>query len=255
MVQMYHCEVQIIGRCNLRCANCQYYAPLQDWVGDTDKILQYITLARSKLQVEWFPICGVGEPLLHPDLPVIIEEACRYPGFASRVSLVTNGVNLTYSRHRKALLSLHEQYSHFDLVVSEHVPIPETKEWLRKHRIRSEVRSNYPFVKKQPGFPRIDKHLAWNTGSGGDNSGPCFKSRCRAIKSGKIYRCAIHASRYVFINEFDGISLESPASQIHKYLTDMPYDECCFCSSDLEQTTQSQMTDKELEQYRFATIQ
>ena len=267
LVAMHHCEVHVCGRCNLRCKHCQYFAPLQDWIGSTESILQTISAAQQRLHVEWFPVCGVGEPLLHPDLPTIIVAICEHRDFANRVTLVTNGVGLSTHQHANTLLELHEKYPHFDFIISEHIPLQETRKWLDRNKLRHEIRSFYPFVVKPMGYSKADKHTAWNTGNAGDGNGACFKSRCRAIVDGKLFRCGIQAARYSlckyggatqkeFVDEvlrWDGINLESSTgTEIHAYLMDMPYDECCLCFGKLEQVAQSQMTETELKQYREA---
>ena len=264
LVAMHHCEIHVCGQCNLRCNHCQYFAPLQAWIGSTESILRTLWAAQQRLKVEWFPICGVGEPLLHPDLPLIVNTVCEHRDFAARVTLVTNGVGLSSHKHTNILLELHEKYQHFDFIVSEHIPIPETKKWLEENNLRHEIRSLYPFVVKPAGFHKSDKYAAWKTGNAGDGSGACFKSRCRAIVDGKLFRCGIQAARYSlckhgsatqkdFVDEvlrWDGIDLESSTStEILAYLMDMPYDECCLCFEDLEQVAQSQMTETELMQY------
>lgn len=95
-------EYAIVDHCNLKCAHCDHlsphFAPTFVSLGDVRRdVVDFATVAI----VDDFRIVG-GEPLLHPDLPAILD-AVRDAGIARSISLWTNGVVL--HRHISAVLS------------------------------------------------------------------------------------------------------------------------------------------------------
>jgi molybdenum cofactor biosynthesis enzyme MoaA len=89
-------QFEITTRCNLRCAYCSN--PDLDAKADVslDSFVQ--TLDRIDLgRVDNVDFTGLGEPILHPQLPEIVSEVLRR-GRPSHMRLVTNGTILTMKR-------------------------------------------------------------------------------------------------------------------------------------------------------------
>ena len=80
------------NRCNLKCGWCYYERNKEE--ADTVKLLAFLKEVGPDhpdgrvLSVKWG---GGGEPTLHPDLPVLVQEAARM-GYVS--TLLTNGTRL-----------------------------------------------------------------------------------------------------------------------------------------------------------------
>lgn len=92
-------EVVVCHHCNLRCRSCAYLAPTLPAVfADPDQLHRDLSqLARTYHATE-ARVLG-GEPLLHPDLPAVVE-AVRGSGICDTIRLITNGVRLQQAASR-----------------------------------------------------------------------------------------------------------------------------------------------------------
>ena len=109
--------VEITSRCNLICPICIADAGRQ-WDMTVEQFAAMMdTLIRAERQIDVLNLSG-GEPLLHPDLLTIVDEALAQPQIV-RVSISTNGLELLRRpelieqlRQRNVVVSL--QFDGFD---------------------------------------------------------------------------------------------------------------------------------------------
>lgn len=83
-------EAHVVDHCNLRCANCCTLSPaLPERFTSPEELGRDLRLAARVLAPSVFKLTG-GEPLLHPQLPALLEVA-RASGIAPALSITTNG--------------------------------------------------------------------------------------------------------------------------------------------------------------------
>ena len=86
-------EINAVEHCNLSCRSCSHLSPVQPrYAVDPDEVHRDLRLLGRHYHARWLRLVG-GEPLLHPDLPRLLE-AIRSSGVADRTVVVTNGVLL-----------------------------------------------------------------------------------------------------------------------------------------------------------------
>ncbi len=109
--------VEITSRCNLSCPICISNAG-QSWDTTVEQFQDLIdALIRAERQIDILNLSG-GEPLLHPDVLTLVDEALARPQIV-RVSISTNGLELLgrpellrQLRRRNVIVSL--QFDGFD---------------------------------------------------------------------------------------------------------------------------------------------
>ena len=91
-IYLYHVELPITQRCNLRCKHCSFFMPyfkhpvdfpVEDLIKYMDRLIEAVDT------VQIFRILG-GEPFLYKDLYAIVEKAIASPKFKT-IEIVTNG--------------------------------------------------------------------------------------------------------------------------------------------------------------------
>jgi len=96
-------DVDLTNRCNLQCVGCLYHSPyLEDrpqgdsLAGDLPlNLFERLCSELGAMGTTTLVLQGAGEPMLHPDLPEIIQVAKSH-GFD--VELITNGILLTQEK-------------------------------------------------------------------------------------------------------------------------------------------------------------
>ena len=103
-------EVHVVDHCNLDCVGCSHESPLlPKWLEDPERLATALERLWAFYRVPLIKLLG-GEPLLHPNLPLVIESARRSTD--ARVRIVTNGSLL--ERRWKALRGVDEVHiSHY----------------------------------------------------------------------------------------------------------------------------------------------
>ena len=88
-----NCEINAVYHCNLSCRSCSHLSPLvEKYVMEVDRLRDDLTLLQRVYHAEYANLLG-GEPLLHPELPYLIETV-RETGIADKIKIVTNGILL-----------------------------------------------------------------------------------------------------------------------------------------------------------------
>jgi len=93
------CNYYLTLRCNARCSFCDLWQHADAPLADSDIVLRNIRQLRSA-GVRIIDFTG-GEPLLHPDLPLFLEEAKRHH---LKTTVTTNG--LLYPKQAQSLIGL-----------------------------------------------------------------------------------------------------------------------------------------------------
>ena len=93
-VSIPHLEIDIVKACNLKCKHCTHLSPYRHgYVTESDVVHWMETWAKKIVPRKALHLLG-GEPLLHPDLPIIIHETRRIWGQGVPIAVVTNGTLL-----------------------------------------------------------------------------------------------------------------------------------------------------------------
>ncbi|MFZ2630632.1 MAG: radical SAM protein [Desulfosalsimonadaceae bacterium] len=86
-------EINVVHHCNLSCRGCSHLSPrLPKYFVSPDKLLCDLTVLSKYCRPERISLIG-GEPLLHPDLPEIMNIV-RKSGISDKIRVVTNGILL-----------------------------------------------------------------------------------------------------------------------------------------------------------------
>ena len=91
-------ECHITQKCNARCVHCDAgvgYMKIRNSDMTREQMRKAVDqLIAQKVNVRRFTFCG-GEPIVHPDLQGLIDEADRIPGVKLGFRVLTNGLNST----------------------------------------------------------------------------------------------------------------------------------------------------------------
>ncbi|MDD5468823.1 MAG: GTP 3',8-cyclase MoaA [Anaerolineales bacterium] len=93
--QITYLRISVTDRCNLRCVYCMppggFARKAKDEILSYEEITRFVATAAG-LGIRFVRLTG-GEPLVRPDLPVLISALCAIPGI-DELSLTTNGILL-----------------------------------------------------------------------------------------------------------------------------------------------------------------
>jgi organic radical activating enzyme len=90
----YACQSEIVRHCNMSCADCNHLSPLvKKAIVEPEDLFRDYSLLAKVYRPELIYLTG-GEPLLHPDIPGVVQ-AVKESGISSRVRILTNGVLLS----------------------------------------------------------------------------------------------------------------------------------------------------------------
>ena len=93
IVSPTHFEVIAVDHCNITCAGCNHASPaMPPWFADPEAVHRDLSVLARIYRPNFIKLLG-GEPLMHRDLPALIE-AIRSAGMSCPISLVTNGMLL-----------------------------------------------------------------------------------------------------------------------------------------------------------------
>lgn len=232
-------EVSLVEHCNLNCQCCDHFSPLAQKEFLNPSVMERDFKRLSELfgeDVTQIDLLG-GEPLLHPELPRLLELARQHFPHAN-LSVVTNGILLNQMpdafwegcrRHK------------IGIVVTKY-PISVDYDALEK---LSEERGVTFSVFYDSAVEKTSYHLPLNLrgdSNGYENFIKCFRSNsCIFLKNGRLYACtvapnAVHFSKYFGMElpstECDGIDIFQASSkeEIYAFLT-RPLHFCSYCDA------------------------
>ena len=228
--RLFHVEMIITTKCNLRCNNCSNLIPeIQDKAKDVnfEEFKRDIDLLMSNFDyIYHFQIHG-GEPMLHPEIAKIMAYVLRYKKKIGYSVIVTNGTNLP---SQELLDVLSEQKS--AIIAS---PYSFNKTMLEKlkticaenHVLYTQFREKKWFKFDSP--DKEEYSVAELTSKYWD----CPINKCPAYKNGKLYLCARVANILEYKDNLvdDGINLNTRSkSNAIKFLMKDYSINCKYCN-------------------------
>jgi organic radical activating enzyme len=189
-------EVSAAKHCNLTCRSCSHLSPLYRKANaDIESVSATLRLLAKSYRARTCKILG-GEPLLHPQLPDLID-AIRRTGICDRILIATNGVLLPrmpaefWARIDEVTVSMYPGHALDDETI---LRMRETAE---AHGVILDVslvnNFRYAFSQTKNGSPELVDRI--------------FRTcqiahvwRCHTVENGRFYRCPPS----VFIPEAEG---------------------------------------------------
>ena len=202
-------EFHVADHCNLNCAACEHYSGLvkENIFPRTNKLFSdLVQLNKIIKEIGMIRILG-GEPLLNPDINLIINQTRRlWP--EARIAVVTNGLKL-FSMSTDFFQTIRENDIRIHL---SYYPIikrseNELKKFFEKNQIKGTVSELYNyFEKKQVIIPH--DHPT-------DTFFECLQARCHNLYDGKISTCFLPFTTKYFNREFNTKIPENEAINLY----------------------------------------
>jgi len=232
--------VNILDHCNLNCKGCDNFSCIADEkfvsLNSIIKDLSQMS-ALTQENVMLISISG-GEPLLHPNLPEILENARKYFPH-TLIEVVTNGI-LLLNKDRAFWDTCKE--NNIGIVVTKY-PIElnheEIEKTAKENHVNFRYQGNTKTVVKTMDKIFIDTTAYQNVAVSFWNCP--YVNKCQTLKDGKFYPCPILANAEIFNRQFDlNMKIyEEDSLDIHKTnnLEDLlsylckPKSFCCYCNT------------------------
>ena len=244
-IQQRNLALYIVGGCNLRCDNCGTGSPFQQWITPTYTVMDALDVISSRFVLNEFRISG-GEPLLHPDLPVILDKSCRL--FPCEVQLYTNAVELKNGRHSRQIIELCNKYPQPRLIIWKHLELPGLEEWLSEHSIPHRINGNGRFAR----YDIIPETLS----DASISYANCIGNFCPCVIENELHRCCRYGMRLMLVKHgvkgkyplkcefaYKSCDLTSATNiDIKDYLLDRPFSECSYCAEHNTWVPERQLT-------------
>lgn len=233
-------DFMITTKCTLQCEQCSslmpYYNEKTHYVENFESFKKYLdALLKQVDKINRFAIIG-GEPLLHKDLPKMIEYASKKKQITTIV-MITNGTMMP----TEELLTMLKKYKNKNYVtVSDYrdnngLTNLRTEEVVAKFKHAGIVSfiTNYPWtyrgaIKKENRSIEELSNVMFN----------CWQHRCTAYLGGELHLCSrsIYIKRNLdeSIKDYIKIDNEHDVSQeIIKYFSSNYADACDWCHTDM----------------------
>ena len=189
-IHLNNLELNVAYGCNMKCNYCTHFSGMMSGLENSESLRRWSRTWHQKLSPKTIRIIG-GEPLLHPELIVIMKETKEYwPD--SRIDLVTNGLLLPKHPEVLELLkeidgyvfisrhSLDEEYlARFDLAMKL---LKDSGIGFTLYTSERQWRKCYLLDENKRPIPFHSNHeLAWKN---------CrTKNFCPTLLNNKIYKC------------------------------------------------------------------
>lgn len=268
-IRICHGTLIITFRCTLKCKLCCVYAPYY-------KNAQDYSLAELQRSIDSFfqiiDFCEVfniqgGEPLMHKNLPQILEHTMQYKGQVEKVLLTTNGTLLP----NEELLGTLCRFRDFVQVnISNYGPdlskqVPELINLLNKNRILNHMFKYYGTDMHYGGWLDFTDHTYKNL-TDEELVAQCQDCGCRsssqfAIRGGELFCCGrnmrrvdlgiIEKNEQSCVDMFDERTVKEKRENVRVILNAKYTPACLYCTGKrLERVHESpavQLTKDELE--------
>ena len=195
LVRIRKLEIYLTKGCNLKCRYCSHFNPYRQGIVPTETLIGSMETWSKKVSPKKFGLLG-GEPLLHPELNLILKKA-RECWSNTRLILTTNGLLLP-KRGQALLDTLLETRT--QVLLSEHLTDQEGIAAFEKGRqmldeagvptviIPSANRWKEYYFFNEEGKPipyKSRPEAAWTM---------CGPNTCFNLTENKLYRCSILAN-------------------------------------------------------------
>lgn len=268
-IHICHGTLIITFRCTLKCKLCCVYAPyyknaqdytLTDIQRSIDSFFQIIDYC------EVFNIQG-GEPLMHKNLPQIIEHTMRYRDQMGKVLLTTNG---TLMPSKELMETLCRFQDFIQVHISNYGPdlskrVPELVNLLNENQIASQTFKYYGSDMHYGGWLDFTDHTYKNL-TEEELVAQCRDCGCRsssqfAIRNGELFCCGrnmrrmdlgiIEKNEESCVDMFDGRTVEEKRENVRAILNAKYTPACPYCAGKrldrVHVTPAAQLTKEELE--------
>lgn len=231
----YACQSEIVRHCNMSCADCNHLSPLvKKAIVDPEELFRDYSLLAKVYRPELIYLTG-GEPLLHPDIPGVVQ-AVKESGISSRVRILSNGVLL--SRMTDAFWEAIDDLE-VSIYPSSKLQAEEVNEWKDKARRFGVHLEVFRFAEFRRSFslePYQDQVLLKRVF---DACKQAHVWGCHYVDSGYIYRCpqSVFLPRMLELPESqqrrDGLKLREGGDfqqELYQFLTaSKPLEACRNC--------------------------
>ena len=129
LVRIRKLEIYLTKGCNLKCDYCSHFNQFRKGIVSSASLIESMEVWSKKISPKKFGVLG-GEPLMHPDLNLILKKA-RECWSRARLILTTNGL-LLHKKEKDLFDTLLETRA--EVLLSEHLNDPERVEAFNKGR-------------------------------------------------------------------------------------------------------------------------
>ena len=195
VVRLRKLEIYLTNGCNLKCKFCSHFNPYRQGIVPTETLVTSMETWSKKVRPKKFGLLG-GEPLLHPDFPLLLRKAHEcWPN--TRLIVTTNGL-LVAAKGDTLIQVLRETRA--EVLLSEHLTDEEGRTafdaarlLLEKAKIPTTV---IPSANRWKEYYFFDDHgqplpyksrpeASWTM---------CGPNTCFNLTGNKLYRCSILAN-------------------------------------------------------------
>lgn len=195
LVRLRKLEIYLTNGCNLKCKFCSHFNPYRRGIVPTETLVASMETWSKKVRPKKFGLLG-GEPLLHPDFPLLLRKA-RECWPATRLIVTTNGL-LVASKGEPLMEVLRETGA--EVLLSEHLTDEEgraafdaARTILENAKIPTTVIPSADRWKEYYFFDDHGKPLPYKSRPEASWT-MCGPNTCFNLTGNKLYRCSILAN-------------------------------------------------------------
>jgi organic radical activating enzyme len=244
LVRIRKLELYLTKGCNLKCHFCSHFNPYRRGIVPTETLIGSMEAWSKKVRPKKFGLLG-GEPLLHPDVQLIVKKA-RECWSRSQIVLTTNGLLLP--KASKALLdTLLETQT--QVLLSEHLTdqdgrtaFDKARQMLEEAGVPTVIIPSASRWKEYYLFSKDGKPLPYNSRPEAAWT-MCGPNTCFNLTENKLYRCSILAnaaqgrqegalgSEWSITESYSPLTPDATADEIvrHLFLMKGPLTACSIC--------------------------
>ena len=244
LIRIRKLEMYLTKGCNLKCHYCSHFNPYRHGIVPTETLIGSMETWSKKISPKKFGLLG-GEPLLHPDINLIMKKG-RKCWSKAQLILTTNGLLLP--KKGNALLDTLLE-TRTQVLLSEHLTDQEGNEAFNKARqmldeagvpniiIPSASRWKEYYLLSNDGKPlpyNSKPEAAWTM---------CGPNTCFNLTENKLYRCSILANaaqgwqeralghEWKITESYSPLSADASVDEIvqHLFLMKGPLQACTIC--------------------------
>jgi len=248
-------DIDIAYGCNLRCESCNRLSPYRTGYAPTEQVLEWLNIWGKKIMPSAMVILG-GEPLLHPDLEIIIRAVRNTWGLPARLYLTTNGflINdvdigvLNAVKEVNAVVNISRHFTDRDVDIKRLLQnkvayrmsdYTQPSRWIRQYKLSSDKKINTPYTS--------DPAKAYNS---------CINKACPSLHDNRLYKCnvlqviqksvqegVISAEDWKAAMDYIPLSPDADAQTILKHFCTREISACGICPEIREVMKHVQMPD------------
>ena len=244
LVRLRKLELYLTKGCNLKCRYCSHFNPYRRGIVPTEMLIDSMETWSKKVSPKKFGLLG-GDPLLHPDIHLIVKKA-RGCWPKARLILTTNGLLLP-NKGQALLDTLLETQT--QVLLSEHltdqegiVAFGKARHMLEEAGIPTVIIPSASRWKEYYLFSGEGKPLPYNSRPEAAWT-MCGPNTCFNLTDNKLYRCSILANaaqgsqegalgqEWKISESYTPLSPDASVDEIvrHLFLMKGPLPACAIC--------------------------